>query len=200
MINGISISAQQAYQKTMETKVTHDSGNASKTVKGSTVSEMAVKLELSGVPQELATYSKPKVSKQEPTAISELQKKADEAMAPLRQMVEELLKKQGMAFKKAGLEINKDTMVEITPEMRAEAQKLVGEGGEFSVENTANRLVDFAKAISNGDKSKLSLLRDSIQQGYDAAAEAFGGELPDISKQTLELTMKKLDEWENTME
>jgi hypothetical protein len=195
MINPINISAQQAYQKTVETKVTHESGSTTKSVKSSDVSEMAVKLEIGTVPEGLATYNKPKPVKGEPTAISELQRQADEAMAPLRQMVEELLKKQGMAFKESGVRHSEDDMVDITPEMRAEAQKLIGEGGEYSVENTANRLVDFAKAISNGDPSKLELLKENIQKGFDEAEKAFGGTLPDISKQTLELTMKKLDDW-----
>ena len=57
-------------------------------------------------------------------------------------------------------------------------------------------MVNFAKAISGGDKSKISILRDAIEKGFKEAEEAFGGVLPEISHKTLERTMEKLDDWE----
>ena len=36
---------------------------------------------------------------------------------------------------------------------------------------------------------------DAIKKGYSQAEKTWGGELPDICKQTLETTVKKLEEW-----
>ena len=87
--------------------------------------------------------------------------------------------------------------IKINEETRLKAQKSIDEGGELSIENVSDRMVNFAKAISGGDKSKISILRDAIEKGFKEAEEAFGGELPEISYKTLERTMEKLDAWEN---
>jgi len=157
--------------------------------------DSGVTLELGSKAEKPATYSKPEVS-----PIAQLQKEADDALAPLRRMVEDLLKSQGLTFNASKAGNSAVKLVKITPEIQAEAQKLVGDGGEFSVENTSDRIVDFAKAISGGDKSKLEALRAAIQKGYEDAKEAFGGSLPDISQKTLDMTMKKLDDWAGSAE
>jgi hypothetical protein len=159
-----------------------------------------VTLEIGSKVTKSATYSNMKTVKPDLEEIDELQNQAEEALAPLRQMVEDLLKQQGLTFNRANGKESKENLIEITPEMRTEAQNLVGDGGEYSVENTSNRLVDYAKAISGGDKSKIDTLRDSIKKGFEEAQKAFGGELPQISKDTLDMTLKKLDEWENSQE
>ncbi len=160
-------------------------------------------LEIGNTIQKTGNYSKPDMSK-----VEALQRKADQALQPLRDMVKQLLKEQGKTFREANLENVNETesdsdsddnkMIKITPEMRAEAQKNIADDGEYGVEKTSTRLAEFAKAISGGDTTKLETMKKAIQDGYDAAEKAFGGKLPEISKQTLELTMKKLDEWANT--
>lgn len=67
----------------------------------------------------------------------------------------------------------------------------------WSVENTAGRLVDFAKAlIGGGDRQgNLQKVLDGIDQGFAAAKEAFGGTLPDISQKTVDLAKKMLADW-----
>lgn len=164
-------------------------------------------LELGNTVQKTGNYSKPATAKLDMSKVEALQKQADTALQPLREMVKQLLKEQGITFREANFEGVKDkkndsksdadTMVPITPEMRAEAQKNIAADGEYGVEKTSDRLLEFAKAISGGDTSKVDTLKKAIQEGYDAAKEAFGGELPEISKNTLEMTMKKLDEWAN---
>ena len=73
---------------------------------------------------------------------------------------------------------------------------MIEDGGPLSPEAVSNRIVDFAKSISGGDKSKLALLRDAIEEGFEQAKEFMGGELPEISDTTYELIQEKLDAWE----
>ncbi|MCL2218095.1 MAG: hypothetical protein FWB91_13900, partial [Defluviitaleaceae bacterium] len=85
--------------------------------------------------------------------------------------------------------------IEITPEMRAEAQAMIDEGGYFSVEETAARMLDFAVALTGGDPNRIEVMRDAVQRGFRQAERMFGGELPEISHQTLQAVMDGFDEW-----
>jgi len=40
-------------------------------------------------------------------------------------------------------------------------------------------------------------MRDAIEAGYKAAEQAWGGELPEICRQTQEATLKGLNDWVN---
>lgn len=139
------------------------------------------------------TYKKP-VFKRDEETIAKIKAETDKAHESLRNLVKKLLEKQGMTFN--DLKIGGED-IEIDDETRAEAQKAIDEGGPYSVESVSDRMVDFAKAITGGDKSKISLMRDSIKEGFEQAEKAWGGKLPDISYQTLERAMEKLDAWEN---
>lgn len=84
-------------------------------------------------------------------------------------------------------EINLGTL---TPEA---ASDLISEDGYFGVEKTSQRIVDFAVNAFGNDPAKLTQMKDAIEKGFNAAAEAFGGMLPDISHQTYAAVMEKLD-------
>lgn len=146
------------------------------------------------------TYSKPQTVKPDMKRVEQLKKEADNALAPLRQMVENLLKEQGMTFKDVSLKANEGKLVQIDDATRAEAQRLISEDGEYGIEQTSNRLLEFAKAISGDDKTKYNQLKAAIEEGFSQAQEAWGGELPDICKKTIDSTLEKLDKWANSKE
>lgn len=76
-----------------------------------------------------------------------------------------------------------------------QAEELISEDGYFGAKKVTERTIEFAKAISGGDKSKISLLRKAVQQAFDEVEEQFGG-LPDLTKQTYKMTMEAFDAWE----
>lgn len=89
----------------------------------------------------------------------------------------------------------------VTEEKRAEAEKAISEGGEYSVNSVADRIMDMAKALAGDDSSKISMLRDAVKKGFGGAAELLGkkeDEMPDITKDTYSEVMKRFDEWENS--
>lgn len=143
--------------------------------------------------EEKPTYEKP-VFKRDEDTIARIKAEVDQAQSNLRELVKKLLEKQGMTFN--DLKFDGEDL-EIDEETRIEAQKSIDEGGEFSVESVSDRMIDFAKAISGGDKSKIALLKEAVEKGFKEAEKAFGGKLPEISYKTLERTMEKFDEWEN---
>ena len=138
--------------------------------------------------KEVPTYSKPDAE-----AIVKLRAESEKAYSGLRQLVEQLLKQQGMTFQ--GLRGGEYEYVEVDGITQAEAEVLIAEGGELSAEKVSDRIVDFAKAMSGGDKSRIGVLRGAINDGFKAAAAMFGGQLPEISQRTHELINQKLDAW-----
>ena len=82
----------------------------------------------------------------------------------------------------------------VSPEMRAQAQAAIAEDGFWGVEAVSDRLVDFAVALSGGDKSRFEVLKNAIVKGFEAAERLWGGELPQISRDTFDATMRKLEE------
>ncbi len=78
-----------------------------------------------------------------------------------------------------------------------QAKKDISEDGYWGVEQTSDRLVDFAIAISGNDTSKADILMDAVKKGFQQATKAWGDELPDISKRTLDATMEKMEQWKS---
>lgn len=123
--------------------------------------------------------------------ILKLKAETDKAYDSLRRIVEELLTRQGKTFKL----FDSDSIVKVDEKARLEAQDLISADGELGVEKTSQRIVDFAIAISGGDKSKLEEIKTAIDKGFKEAERVLG-ELPEISRQTYDAIMEKLDAWE----
>ncbi|MCI5632082.1 hydrogenase-4 component G [Helicobacter sp.] len=74
-----------------------------------------------------------------------------------------------------------------------EAKALIAEDGFFGVAKTSDRIADFVLAGAGDDVEKLKAGREGILRGYNQAEKAWGGNLPDISKETLEKALEKVD-------
>jgi len=105
----------------------------------------------------------------------------------LRGVLEKILKGE----KVDGFELN----IEVTDESIQKAQEDIAPGGYWSPEETSDRFMDFAKALSGGDKSKADILIDAFKEGYAMAEEIWGGELPEISQKTYDMTLEKFEAW-----
>ncbi len=142
-----------------------------------------------------AGYDKP-VAKPDVETIAHLKAESDRIYSHLKEMVRQLLERQGLSFQEWMAGEGETVPVEVDDATRAEAAAMIGEGGELSAEAVSDRIVAFAKALSGEDKSKLGLLRGAIEEGFAQAKEALGGTLPDISQKTWVLIQEKLDAWE----
>ena len=107
----------------------------------------------------------------------------------LRQLVVKTLEDQGVASRISTGEGDID-LATMTPEA---AQELVAEDGYFGVEKTSQRIVDFAINAFGNDPAKLTQMKDAIEKGFKEAAKVFGDKLPEISHQTYDAVMEKLD-------
>lgn len=80
------------------------------------------------------------------------------------------------------------TFKEMTPE---EAQERLR--ADLSPEKVSERILDFVRGFVNGSAERAELLRGAVERGYEQAKEAWGGELPEVSEQTMTLVREGLD-------
>lgn len=123
--------------------------------------------------------------------VEELKKDSEKAYATLRQIVDDMLRRQGKSLNI----LQEHDVVKVDETARIEARELLGPGGALGVEAVSDRIVNFSKAISGKNKSKLDTIKKAIDQGFKEA-EKILGELPDISLKTYDRIMEKLDAWE----
>lgn len=141
--------------------------------------------------------------------ISKLKADQQSRLESMQSLVEKLLNKQKGTFDLASL-MKKDDVSGLNlsatfeeaaknadPDTIKAAQESISEDGYWGVNKTSDRLVSMAIALSGGDTSKADEMMAAIQKGYDRATSAWGKELPDICKDTLEATKQKMDDWKS---
>ncbi len=83
----------------------------------------------------------------------------------------------------------------VTEAAKLKAQEAISEDGYWGVEQTSQRIVDFAKALAGGDVNYADKLLEAFKEGYAQATSTWGKELPDISKQTYDAVEEKFAAW-----
>lgn len=148
-----------------------------------------------------ATYkaSSTKSSKVDAATIEKLKADAEARFSSLQSLVDKLLTKQSETHEYATLgdlmTAVKDGKIAVDPEVVAQAKKDVADDGYWGVEQTASRIVDFAKALTGGDASKVEEMRKAIEKGYKDATKSWGKDLPEISQKTNSRVNELLDQW-----
>lgn len=129
--------------------------------------------------------------------ISALKAEVEKRSAELRNLVEQMMLKQGHKF--ADMEdmykLLREGRLEVDPETAAQAREEISEDGYWGVKQTSERLFTFAISLAGGDPAKAQELKDAFVKGYKEAEKAWGGELPEICRQTYEATIEKFDKW-----
>ena len=190
-LNGINSSTYAA--STYSTTSTQTAIKAEATVK----EETAAVYEKSEATK-ATTYSSSN-SKVDQTTIDKLKADAEARYAQLASLVEKLMTKQGTTSNYATLsDLMKGVQsgeISVDPATVAQAKKDVAEDGYWGVEQTASRIVDFAKALTGGDASKVEEMRAAIEKGFESATDDWGDELPELCQNTFSRVNELLDEW-----
>ena len=131
--------------------------------------------------------------------IAKMKADSDSRISQLRGIVEQMMSKQGAAIGKADdmWSFLAGSNFTVSADVKAQAQADIAEDGYWGVNQTSDRILDFAKALSGNDKSKAQELADAFKKGFDQATKAWGGKLPDISQQTYDKVLEKFDSWMN---
>ena len=127
--------------------------------------------------------------------IDKLKADAEARTAQLRSLVEKLLLKQGGTFDNSQGLASVFKKLEVDEETRAQAQEDISEDGYWGIEQTSDRIVSFAKALAGDNLEIAQQMYEAVKEGFKQAGIEWGEDLPDISKDTMDATYKKLDEW-----
>lgn len=109
----------------------------------------------------------------------------------LKELVHRLLNRQGITWEAAMA----GETVTIDDETRAEARALIADDGYWGVDQTSTRIFEMAVGNAGGDTEKFDQIKAAIEKGFEMAKEALGGTLPEISLDTYDAVMEKLDNW-----
>lgn len=119
----------------------------------------------------------------------------------LQSLVSKLLNKQGSTFDLAngtGLAAKfREAAKNADPDTIKAAKESIGEDGYWGVNQTSDRLVSMAIALSGGDTTKADEMMAAIEKGYKQATNAWGEKLPQICQDTMEATRQKMNDWKN---
>ena len=127
--------------------------------------------------------------------LAKLKADADARTAQFKSLVEQLLTKQGKTFHTANdiWSVLASGDFTVDPATKAQAQADIAEDGYWGVNQTSQRILDFATALTGGDPNKIEEMRSAFKKGFDQAKEVWGGELPEISQKTYDAVMAGFD-------
>ena len=141
--------------------------------------------------------SSKKIYKQDTALINKLKADVEARTAQFRSLVEKLIMGQGNAIGTADdiWSFLRKGDFTVDAATKAQAQADIAEDGYWGVEQTSDRIIDFAKALTGGDPDKIEEMKEAFEKGYKQAEKTWGGELPEISKKTYDAVFEKFDAW-----
>ena len=148
----------------------------------------STKLALPGMYEKLKTVKLPELPTQ--AEVPEWKKMLEEAKRIVQEFVEML---------KAILGEDEERKKADMAHLVAQARRAIQPGGYWSPEKTAERILKFARSISNNDISKIDLLKDAVKKAFEEIREKLGSPLPEILQETYQLVMKGFKEWKEEM-
>ena len=83
----------------------------------------------------------------------------------------------------------------VSEEVKKQAQEDISEKGYWGVEATSKRMFEHASALAGDDVEQMKAMQKAMEKGYKEATKAWGKELPDISKKTLEAANKLFEDY-----
>lgn len=145
-----------------------------------------------------ATYSVNKMSADDRAAlVKQLKADQESRQQQLTSLVQQMMTKQATTYTNANdmWKFLAKGDFTVDAQTKLQAQKDIAEDGYYGVQQTADRLFDFASALAGDDVDKMKKMQTAMQKGFDQATKAWGHKLPDISQKTMDAANKKFEEY-----
>lgn len=141
------------------------------------------------------TSSTKKTYKPDTSLINKLKADADARTSQLRSLVEQIMGKQATTYGNANdiWSFLRSGDFTVDAATKAQAQADIAEDGYWGVNQTSDRIIQFANALTGGDPDKIESMREAFKKGYAQAEKTWGGSLPEISQKTYDAVMEKFD-------
>ena len=129
--------------------------------------------------------------------VAKMKADAEARTQQFKTLVEQMMSQQGSTIGKADSiwSFLAKGNYTVSPSVKAQAQADIAEDGYWGVNQTSDRIIDFAKALTGGDPAKIEEMRAAFEKGFKMATGTWGSKLPDISQQTYKAVMDKFDSW-----
>lgn len=127
--------------------------------------------------------------------VNKLKADAENRASQLRSLVEQMMGKQANTYGNANdiWSFLRSGNFTVDPAIKAQAQADIAEDGYWGVNQTSDRIIQFANALTGGDPDKIESMREAFKKGYAQAEKTWGGSLPEISQKTYDAVMEKFD-------
>lgn len=127
--------------------------------------------------------------------VNKLKADAENRASQLRSLVEQMMGKQANTYGNANdiWSFLRSGNYTVDPATKAQAQADIAEDGYWGVNQTSDRIIQFATALTGGDPDKIESMREAFKKGYAQAEKTWGGSLPEISQKTYDAVMEKFD-------
>ena len=166
-----------------------------------TAADAGAVYEKSATQNKPATYSINKMSEEDRAAlVQQLKQEQANRESQLVDLVHKMMSGQAKSF---GVASGDDSIWKflakgdftVDPATKAQAQEDISEDGYWGVKQTSQRLFDFASALAGDDVEKMQKMQAAIEKGYKMAEKTWGGNLPQISQDTLAATNKLFEDY-----
>ncbi len=179
-------------QPTGTTSVTGSNATARKNGQQDTAAEGTDKVSLGQPSTEGLTYNVPRSAVQSQAELQTMLEESNRKAQEIVDLILSMVSRQGTTLREV---ISGEATLQADPETIAAAQAAIAEDGEWGVQQTAERILNFSRAVIGGDPSKLESIRAAVEKGFREATDILGGKLPEISERTYAAVMAEFDRW-----
>lgn len=194
-VNGVTSSQAAAYTYSAAENVKNDA-TASAATDSSKKENTADKGVIYEPSADSAAAASTKTYTPDTNLVNKMKADADARTAQLRSLVEKMMAGQATAYGKANdiWSFLREGNFTVDAATKKQAQADIAEDGYWGVNQTSDRIIDFAKALTGGDPDKIEDMRAAFEKGFKKAGKTWGGDLPDISQRTYKAVMEKFDQ------
>ena len=138
------------------------------------------------------TSSTKKTYKPDTALINKLKADADARTSQLRSLVEKIMGKQADTYGNANdiWSFLRSGNYTVDPATKAQAQADIAEDGYWGVNQTSDRIIQFATALTGGDPDKIESMLEAYKKGNEQAQKTSCASLTENSQQTYDAIMK----------
>ncbi len=84
----------------------------------------------------------------------------------------------------------------VSADVKAQAQADIADDGYWGVEQTSDRILDFAKALSGDDPDKADAMLEAFKKGFEQATKAWGDKLRYFFPENLRRSCREIQQME----
>lgn len=132
--------------------------------------------------------------------VQKLKADSEKRMESFRALVEKMFLQQGQKFTETDdmwKALAKGDFT-VDAETAAQAKEDISEDGYWGVEQTSQRIFDFAQSLSGGDEDKMEEMLEAFKKGFSQATKSWGQDLPEISQNTYDAVLKKFEDYKKS--